>query len=59
MMSVGSYFIQCEQQTSLKNYFQEVIQQTGATSEHLAREFQIGLKTLSRVIGPTDNTSRS
>jgi hypothetical protein len=56
-MVLKNYFIQCEQQTNLKDYFQEVIQQTGATPEHLAREFQIDLKTLSRVIGPIDKTS--
>jgi hypothetical protein len=34
-----NYFNTCEDRTSLKGYFQEVVRQTGATVEHLAREF--------------------
>lgn len=35
------YFDTCENQTTLKDYLQEVLQHTGAKTEHLAREFHL------------------
>ena len=35
------YFSECREQTSLKEYIQEVVTQTGAKLEHLAREFRM------------------
>ncbi len=40
------YFDGCEDKTSLKDYVHEVIRQTGATIEHLAREFHISPEDL-------------
>jgi len=45
-----NYFYTCEKQTSLKEYIQEVIGQTGATLEHLAREFHLDEKDLKELI---------
>ncbi len=42
------YFSGCEKQTGLKDYIAEVIEQTGATLEHLAREFHLDEKDLQR-----------
>ncbi len=36
-----NYFLDCQKQSSLKEYLQEVIEQTGATLGHLAREFHL------------------
>ena len=50
-MVLKNYYYTCENQTSLREYVQEVIEQTGATLEHLAREFHLDekeLKELSR-----------
>ena len=41
------YFNHCEDKTSLKDYLQEVVKQTGATLEHLAREFHLDPKDLT------------
>jgi len=41
------YFSDCEDKTSLKDYIQEVLRQTGATLEHLAREFHLDQKDLN------------
>ncbi len=49
-MVLKNYFIGCEQQMSLKDYFQEVIQQTGATPEHLAREFHLDEEDLKKIM---------
>ncbi|MHB8909784.1 MAG: phospholipase D-like domain-containing protein [Syntrophales bacterium] len=40
-MILKNYFNSCEKQTTLKEYFQEIIEQTGATPEHIAREFHL------------------
>ena len=40
------YFSGCAEHISLKGYIQEVIKQTGATLEHLAREFRLDEKDL-------------
>lgn len=45
-----NYFNDCEQQTSLKEYILEVIEQTGATVEHLAREFRLDEKELRKLV---------
>jgi hypothetical protein len=43
------YFMGCENKTDLKEYVQEVIKQTGATLEHLAREFHLDEKDLKQL----------
>jgi hypothetical protein len=45
-----NYFNDCEKQTSLKEYILEVIEQTGATVEHLAREFRLDEKELKKLV---------
>lgn len=45
-----NYYDTCENQTSLKEYVQEVVEQTGATLEHLAREFRIDEKELKKLV---------
>ncbi len=42
------YFENCEQQTSLKDYLQEVIGHTGATTEDLAREYHLDEEDLKK-----------
>jgi hypothetical protein len=44
------YFNDCEKQTSLKEYILEVIEQTGATVEHLAREFRLDEEELRKLV---------
>lgn len=44
-----NYFHDCQKQSSLKEYIQEVIEQTGATLEHLAREFHLDEKDLKEL----------
>jgi hypothetical protein len=44
-----NYFNDCEDKTSLREYVQEVTKQTGATLEHLAREFRISEEDLKRL----------
>jgi hypothetical protein len=41
-----NYFNTCERQMSIKEYLREIIEQTGATPEHLAREFHLNEKDL-------------
>ncbi|MCG6533474.1 MAG: hypothetical protein L7F78_02010 [Syntrophales bacterium LBB04] len=45
-----NYFNDCEKQTSLKEYILEVIEQTGATVEHLAKEFRLDEKELKKFV---------
>ncbi len=45
-----NYYYTCENQTSLKEYLFEVVEQTGATLEHLAREFRLDEKELRRLV---------
>ncbi len=45
-----NYFNDCEDRTSLKDYIQEVLRQTGATPEHLAREFHLDAKDLNSLL---------
>ncbi len=44
------YFSSCEDRTSLKDYLREVLKQTGATLEHLSREFHLDLKDLKGLV---------
>ena len=41
-----SYFNGCEKQSSLKEYLQEVIEHSGATLEHLAKEYHLDERDL-------------
>ena len=43
---VRNYFDECDDRTSLRDYLREVIAQTGATLDHLAREFQLDKEDL-------------
>lgn len=52
-MVLKNYFNTCEKQTSFSDYVHEVIDQTGATPEHLAREYQIDAKELKRMAKQT------
>ncbi len=45
-----NYFNACEKQTSLKDYLLEVMEHTGATTAHLAHEFQLGEEDLKKLI---------
>lgn len=45
-----NYFLDCQKQSSLKEYIQEVLEQTGATLEHLAREFRLDEKDLKELV---------
>jgi hypothetical protein len=45
-----NYFLDCQKQSSLKEYLQEVLDQTGATLEHLAREFHLEEKDLKELM---------
>jgi hypothetical protein len=44
-----NYFNDCADKTTLKDYLQEVIKQTGAPLEHLAREFHLDEKDLKQL----------
>ena len=43
-------FSSCEDKTNLKDYLQEVLKQTGATLEHLAKEFHLDQEDLNRLV---------
>jgi hypothetical protein len=45
-----NYFDDCAEKTSLKEYIQEVMQHSGASLEHLAREFRLDEKDLKEFI---------
>ena len=45
-----NYFNTCEKQISLKEYLQEIIEQSGATPEHLAREFHLDENDLKALL---------
>ncbi len=45
-----NYFSSCEDKTNLKDYLQEVLKQTGATLDHLAREFHLDPKDLDGLV---------
>jgi hypothetical protein len=44
-----NHFDDCEDKTNFKEYVQEVVKQTGATLDHLAREFRISQEDLKRL----------
>jgi hypothetical protein len=44
-------FNSCEKQSGLKEYLREVIEQTGATPEHLSREFHLEEGDLKKLLG--------
>jgi len=44
------YFNSCEDKTNLKDYLQEVAKHSGATLEHLAREFHLDQKDLNGLV---------
>ena len=45
-----NYYNSCEKQMTLKEYLQEIIEQTGATPGHLAREFHLDEKDLQQLV---------
>jgi hypothetical protein len=45
------YFNSCEKQISLDAYLREIIEQTGATPEQLAREFHLAAEDLKKLLG--------
>jgi len=49
-MILKDSFNSCEKQTSLKDYLQEVIEHTGATPDHLAREFHLDEEDLKKLL---------
>lgn len=49
-MVLKNYFNTCEKQMSFSDYAREVIQQTGATPEHLAREYRIDPDVMKKII---------
>ena len=49
-MILKGYFNSCEEQVSLQQYVKEVVQQTGATLGHLAREFRLDEKDFKGLV---------
>ncbi|RJQ46905.1 MAG: hypothetical protein C4538_05830 [Nitrospiraceae bacterium] len=49
-MVLKSYFNTCEKQTSFGDYVKEVMKQTGATAQHLAREYKIDEDELKKFL---------
>jgi hypothetical protein len=47
------HFATCERQTNLKEYLREVIEQTGATTAHLAHEFHLDERDLESLLAPS------
>ncbi len=45
-----NYFRDCEDKMNLKDYLQEVFKQTGATLEHLAKEFHLDPNDLKGLV---------
>jgi LysM repeat protein len=54
-----NYFIDCDNKTGLKEYLQEVIKQTGATIEHVAREFKVDEKDLKELAHQEKSNARN
>ena len=50
-MVLNNYFETCEKQITFKDYLNEVMNQTGATSKHLAREYMIDENELKKFAG--------
>jgi hypothetical protein len=44
------YYNSCEKQMSMKAYLQEILEQTGATPELLAREFRLEAGDLNHIL---------
>jgi hypothetical protein len=49
-MVLNNYFETCEKQVTFKDYLNEVMNQTGATAKHLAREYQIDEAELKKYV---------
>lgn len=49
-MILKNYYNSCEKQMTLQEYLGEIIEQTGATTEHLAREFHLDEKDLKQLM---------
>ncbi|MHB9097512.1 MAG: hypothetical protein ACYC5X_06790 [Syntrophales bacterium] len=49
-MILKNYYNSCEKQVTLKEYFREIVEQTGATPEHLAREFHLDERDLKQLV---------
>lgn len=45
-----NYFNSCEKQMTIREYLQEIMEQTGATPEQLAREFHLDVMHLKRIL---------
>ncbi len=50
-MVLKNYFSTCEKQSTFTEYLKEVIEQTGATPEHIAKEYQIDANDLKKLAG--------
>ena len=50
LLLTKNYYYTCEKQTSLKEYVRKVIEQTGATIEHLAREFHLDEQDVKKLV---------
>jgi hypothetical protein len=48
-MVLKNYFGSCEKQTGFSDYLKEVIEQTGASIDHLAREYRIDANDLKKL----------
>jgi hypothetical protein len=49
-MVLRNYFNTCEKQTNFRDYIKEVMDQTGATLQHLAREYKMDEQELIRIM---------
>jgi len=49
-MVLRNYFNTCEKRTNFRDYIKEVMDQTGATLQHLAREYKMDEKELIRIM---------
>jgi hypothetical protein len=49
-MVLRNYFNTCERQTSFPDYIKEVMRQTGATLQHLAREYRMDEEELKKLV---------
>jgi len=50
-MVLRNYFDTCEKQSTFTEYLKEVIEQTGATPEHIAKEYKIDAEELKKLAG--------
>ena len=49
-MVLKNYFSTCEKQSTFTEYLKEVIEQTGAAPEHIAKEYQIDANELKKLV---------